>query len=409
MAPVHAQCVHNKGKKKKRKGKGEWIRAHQLQLLDDCVQFRRELLAGRIVSHKVGSSQPGWRAGAGRQNEMDPLQPVSFVGAPLEGGSFGGGSSGEGGSGGGRVKPTGRTPKIKPAQAAKSVATASRAFFKGLKRTVSEASDFALIANLPRGMSQTCQTGVAVLAVGHGLVDNKNGRVSREEEQRAANRKPQAFLHHDGQVPIATMHKLFRAAVESNRAGSPPADITIWKSPSEMEKFFVRRETERSVSQPNGNLRPSAAAADAGGILAAQPHHQPILLQAQSDWGVQTHVLEPNSGLLAAPAWPAGSPVHRGCARFPADILWWLREECATGLDEEDIGRLMHCLAHPDWGIKNKEFLFALSEEDLKLMLAPIREQGLKDYVIQKCRKFRTVAEEGPPAKARKTNSGAKA
>jgi hypothetical protein len=294
----------------------------------------------------------------------------------------------------------GRKPQStnKPLAPAKSVATASRAFFKGLKRAVSEASNLALTANLTRNSpgSQTCQVGIAVLAVGHGLTDNKNGRVSKDEEQRAARRKPQAFLLQDGQIAPGVMTKIFRAAIEGTREGSPPAEITTWNNVMEMEKWYARREAERS-NMPHPGSMPQRLDGD------PNMQHQP----AHTEW-------PRHPGQIAPPhphamiGWYPEDPRMK----CPADITKWLREECAAGLDEEDISKLMHCLTHPDWGIKNKEFLFALSDEDLKMMMAPIREQGLKNFIIQKCRKFRPRDSYGldvPVSKARKTNSGAKA
>jgi hypothetical protein len=293
----------------------------------------------------------------------------------------------------------GRKPQStnKPPAPAKSVATASRAFFKGLKRAVQEASNLALTANLAQNApgSHTCQVGIAVLAVGHGLTDNKNGRVSKEEEQRAARRKPQAFLLQDGQIPPATMQKIFRSAMEGAREGSPPAEITVWHGMEQMDKWFARREAERSaIPHPNGGSRSSCG--DLGEGSASDARLQP--------------------GGLQQGAWQQGPggwyPPEDARTKCPADISKWLREECQAGLDEEDISKLMHCLTHPDWGIKNKEFLFALSDEDLKTMMAPIREQGLKNFIIQKCRKFRPrdmAPADGPAPKWRKTNAGGKA
>lgn len=283
----------------------------------------------------------------------------------------------------------GRKPQStnKPLAPAKSVATASRAFFKGMKKAVAEACNLALTANLAaHSGSHTCQVGIAVLAVGHGLTDNKNGRVSKEEEQRAARRKPQAFLLQDGQIPAAQIHKIFRAAVEGTREGSPPAEITQWHGTEQMEKWFARREAERSaVPQNNGGARGSG-----------------------SDQG------EPNAPDLRSVPGPPNDPMmgwyppDDSRPKCPTDIGKWLREECQAGLDEEDIEKLMHCLNHPDWGIKNKEFRFALSEEDLKMMMAPIREQGLKNFIFQKCKKNRqeSYGLDTPCVKARKTNGG---
>jgi hypothetical protein len=291
----------------------------------------------------------------------------------------------------------GRKPQStnKPPTPAKSVATASRAFFKGLKRAVQEASTLALTANLPQNApgSHSCQVGIAVLAVGHGLTDNKNGRVSKEEEQRAARRKPQAFLLQDGQIPQATMQKIFRSAMEGTREGSPPADITVWHGMDQMDKWFARREAERSLIP-----HPSGGGLRSGGdnVEASAP-----------DARVASGASQQAGWLQGAGGWCPSEDARSKC---PADISKWLREECQQGLDEEDISKLMHCLTHPDWGIKNKEFLFALSDEDLKTMLAPIREQGLKNFIIQKCRKFRMSRDmvpslDGPAPKSRKTNA----
>ena len=284
----------------------------------------------------------------------------------------------------------GRKPQStnKPLAPAKSVATASRAFFKGIKKAVSEACNLALTANLAENVGgHACQVGIAVLAVGHGLTDNKNGRVSKEEEQRAARRKPQAFLLLDGQIGPSQMHKIFRSAVEGTRECSPPAEITQWHGMDQMEKWFARREAERVVfTQPIGGSRDNVG--DLGEASALDLRSVPGPLNDQVGW----------------------YPADDSRPKCPIDIQQWLREECQAGLDDEDIAKLSHCFSHPDWGIKNKEFLFALSEEDLKMMMAPIREQGLKNFIVQKCKRNRqeSYGFESPPSKARKIHSGGK-
>jgi len=266
---------------------------------------------------------------------------------------------------------------------AKSVAKASGVFFKGLRRAVVEASNLAMNANLARNSpgSHKCQVGIAVLAVGHGLTDNKNGRVSKEEEARAARRKPQAFLLQDGQIPQATMQKILRTAVEGTRGGSPPAEITTWQSIEQVEKWFARREAERGT-HPHGSSKGSG-----------------------SDHG------EPSAPDSRAVTGHAGGHSDEPRTKGPREICKWLREECQPGLDEEDIAKLMHCLSHPDWGIKNVEFLVALSEEDLTQVMTPIREQSLKNFIMQKCKKYRTREGQGMEAassKSRKTSTGGK-
>ncbi len=272
---------------------------------------------------------------------------------------------------------------------AKSVAKASGVFFKGLRRAVVEASNLAMNANLARNSpgSHKCQVGIALLAVGHGLTDNKNGRVSKEEEARAARRKPQAFLLQDGQIPQATMQKILRTAVEGTRAGSPPAEITTWQSIEQVEKWFARREAERGA-HPHGSSKGSGS-----------DHGEP---SAPDSRAVTGHA----GGHEQLGAYHSDETRTKG----PREISKWLREECQAGLDEEDIAKLMHCLSHPDWGIKNVEFLFALSEEDLTQVMTPIREQGLKNFIMQKCKKCRTREGQGIQAssKSRKTSSGGK-
>lgn len=308
---------------------------------------------------------------------MDPMQPPP----PPSSGSLQGPVSFD------SQQRKGRKPHSsnKPAAPAKSVATASRAFFKGMRRAVQEASNLSLTANLARSApgSHSCQVGIAVLAVGHGLTDNKNGRVSKEEEQRAARRKPQAFLMQDGQISQAVMHSVFRAAIEGPREGSPPADITMWESTEQMEKWFARREAERSaIPHLNGNSRGSGSDQGEG---ADSRCSAAAAVGAQEGW--------------------YGQDESRGKA--PTDVSKWLREECQSGLDEDDIAKLMHCFTHPDWGIKNKELLFALSEQDLIIIMTPIRDQALKNFIFQKCRKYRqrdSDATDGTGSKKRKTS-----
>ena len=323
-----------------------------------------------------------------RHGVLDPMSmSLGTGGIPLEGPSFEA-----------RAERKGRKPQSanKPLAPAKSVATASRAFFKGVKRAVAEASNLALTANLAKNSpgSETCQVGIAVLAVGHGLTDNKNGRVSKEEEQRAARRKPQAFLLQDGQIPVATMHRIFRAAVEGTREGSPPAEITTWHGVEQMEKWFARRDAERSMAYTYGGSRGSGSDQGEPSMLPDPRAYTDF----PRDWGAgpkSPHLLH---DAIPGPWFPPAEELRTKC---PADISKWLREECQGGLDEEDVSKLMHCLTHPDWGIKNKEFLFALSDDDLRMMMMPIREQGLKNFIIQKCRlhRRREGLEEGGDAR----------
>ena len=182
----------------------------------------------------------------------------------------------------------------------------------------------------------------------------------------------------------------------------PQAEVTTWHCTDQMEKWFTRRDAERSVAFSHGGSRGSGSDQGEPSMLPDQRGFPDF----SREWVAgpkSPHMLDP----LAGSWYPPPEEMRTKC---PADISKWLREECQAGLDEEDISKLMHCLTHPDWGIKNKEFLFALSDDDLRMMMMPIREQGLKNFIIQKCRKYRPREElEGAPAaKARKIASGGK-
>ena len=116
----------------------------------------------------------------------------------------------------------GKRGPAQPAAPAKSLPIASKNFFKGMRSVSQEAANMTSRAILPWDPSEgmpSCAVGVAVLAVAQGLTDHKNGRMSKEDERLAANRKPQAFLLHHGQIPLSSMQKIFCCALGGAREG----------------------------------------------------------------------------------------------------------------------------------------------------------------------------------------------
>ena len=134
------------------------------------------------------------------------------------GGEIEAGASGKGGDGQ-REDDRGRGKRgpAQPAAPAKSLPIASKNFFKGMRSVSQEAANMTSRAVVPWDTSDgvpSCAVGVAVLAVAQGLTEHKNGRMSKEDERLAANRKPQAFLLHHGQIPLSSMQKIFSCALE---------------------------------------------------------------------------------------------------------------------------------------------------------------------------------------------------
>jgi hypothetical protein len=289
-----------------------------------------------------------------------------------------------------------------PAAHAKSVPIATKNFYKGMRSLAQVAANMTSRANLPcdyRETAPACAVGVTVLAVAQGLTEHKNGRVSKEDERIAANRKPQAFLLQLGQIPLASMHQIFRGTIEGgSREGSPPVDITLWTGEEEAERWFELRKCEMLANGKAGKEAGEAGEGGTGETSAEQPSASgpppPPPLSRQLMMGLITPEEDMRSKAAAD------------------DIGKWLQEECSEGLDDHDMRRVVNCLASPDKGITDREMLFTLPEKELLSILSPIREHGLKNFIVQKCKRKRPASirytDDTQPAKMRKTgNAGA--
>ena len=177
---------------------------------------------------------------------------------------------------------------------------------------------------------------------------------------------------------------------------SPPADITTWQSEQQAEGWFAARKSEM-MANTKGADKAERAAGGEGGSAGAASAEQPPPPPAPPPLPLTKHpimlgLITPEQEMRAKEA--------------AADIGKWLREECGAGLDDMDLHRVLGCLSHPDRGVADREDLFAMSEEELMAILAPIREHGLKNFIVHKCKRQRLARLEPsldmPPSKVRK-------
>jgi len=293
-----------------------------------------------------------------------------------------------------------------PAAPAKSLPLATKNFYKGIRSVAQEAANITGRANLKtdsREGSPACAVGVLVMAVAHGLTDHKNGRISKEDERVAATRKPQAFILSTGQIPPSSMQKIFSCALQGQgalREGSPPAEITSWHGHHQAEQWYASRKSEMLASWKALDKFQTAEKPGEGGegcrsVVGESSAEQPAAPKQFHKHPIMTGLITPEQDMRTKTA--------------AADIGKWLREECGAGLDDFDQNRVLCCLTNPDRGVPDKETLFSLPEEELCSILAPIREHGLKNFMLQMCRRARhprPAAHELQAAKMRKTNNG---
>jgi hypothetical protein len=180
---------------------------------------------------------------------------------------------------------------------------------------------------------------------------------------------------------------------------SPPADVTCWHSEQQAERWFAMRKSEMMANAKRADKAAEKAPGEGGGAGAASadPPLPPLLPLAKHP--IMLGLITPEQEIRAKEA--------------AADISKWLREECSAGLDDFDMHRVLSCLSNPDRGVADREDLFGLSEEELLAILAPIREHGLKNFIVQKCKRMRQAGSvrgvhdpvDMPPGKVRKVTS----
>ena len=283
------------------------------------------------------------------------------------------------------AQPRRRGPAI--TEPAKSVAIASKNFFKGMRDTMHEAASSTQRSNLPwdiRAGPPSSVVGMMVLAVGQGLTDLKSGRTSKEDERAAAERKPRAFLLQAGNIPSSSMQKILLSAIEPGRPreGSPPADVTVWQDGQEAERWFADRKRERAAFVASAAKDSTESGAESTAAQADEPSEKQRMPPPPTDLPPPTRTHPIMTGLI--------TPEQEARARAAtADISKWLREDCGSALDEYDMHRVLTCLCNSDSGPSNREALFSLEQRDVESMLTPIREYGLKNYILQKFKRRR--------------------
>lgn len=270
---------------------------------------------------------------------------------------------------------------------AKSVAIASKNFFKGMRDTMHEAASSTQRSNLPwdiRAGPPSSVVGMMVLAVGQGLTDLKSGRTSKEDERAAAERKPRAFLLQAGHIPSSSMQKILLSAIEPGRPreGSPPADVTVWQDGQEAERWFADRKRERAAFVASAAKESAESGGESTAAQADEPSGKQRMPPPPTDLPPPARTHPIMTGLI--------TPEQEARARAAtADISKWLREDCGSALDEYDMHRVLTCLCNSDNCPSNREALFSLEQRDVESMLTPIREYGLKNYILQKFKRRR--------------------